>query len=368
MGLVEAAIATPLRRLPDKQVAGTEHGDAYEALRVPWFDEDALTLAVDAGLALGEAVERAGEVVLALDAEHTQPGLVGHALGLEAPLSTRTGPLAGLEALARAEERETVTLVLAGGTGPGGAGVAVLVAPGEGVPVQATARQAEGTLGADAGAALGAVADALPEEGPLTVPAGTPGRDRLDDQPRPAATATIGGAGPAGGLVELLDALDEAGPVRTAQAASGRAIGLAAGEGTLPVHRTPGRAVNVTVDAVDALDAETVPWHEASQGAYVSEQAYEAQPRERYGARELGEGTVAASTTIRAGPPGEFQRQHAAAGGFDVAIVEDGDTRRIHQSTAPAGELEIGDEVHRVLRRLFEMEGRWRYAVKVRPS
>lgn len=368
MGITEAALALPLRRVPEKALRRAGRARGFSSLRVPWFDEDALTLALDTGLALGDAVDRADRLVLVLDERHDQPVLTRHALGLEAPVDERVGPLAGLSVLA--DPPDGTTLVLAGGTGTGGAGVALVLEPGQGVEVDAVQPAAGAPLGEDAGAALSEAVAGLPDPGPLVVPAGTPGRRGLADA-EARLTSGVGTVGASGALAELVDALHGAsGPVRVAASAGDRALALATGGGSLEVSRAPGRQVDVDLDAVDRLDGEHgVAWSEASQGAYVSREDYDADPAARYGARALGEATVASVTTIQAGPPGEFLRQHEAAGPYDVAILEHDDgSRSIHQAAVPPGELAIGDTVTGVLRRLFSMEGTWRYAVKVRPA
>ncbi len=366
MGITRASVALPLRRLPDKQVSGTRHGGSFEALRVPWFDEDALTLALDAGLALGPALDRAEHVVLALDEGHDQAGLVPLALDLEVPVSTRIGPLSGLKALGGVGGEPS--LLLSGGSRVGGAGVALVLEPGEGVPVEAIEQAYTAPLASQAGSALERVAGQLPGSGPLRVPAGVSGRGAVQGRSAGAWTASVGDVGASGPLVEIAGALEEGGPVRVAATGNGLACGVELGSGSVPVDTVPGSWVDVSVGEVKRLrEADPVPWSEASQGAYVSREEYEADPGERYGARALGRGRVAAVTTIHAGPPGEFVRQHEASGAYDVVIVEDGGGRRIHQSAVPPGEVSIGDEVERVVRRLFSLEDRWRYAVKVRP-
>lgn len=365
MGLLAGAVATPVRELPGKALERTDRGAGFEALRVPWFDEDGLTLALDAGLALpGEALERAERVVLALASPHEQASLARRALGLDAPLVQASGPLAGLAALEAAGPEPT--LVLAGGTGEGGAGVAVLLAEGEGVPVDAVAEADGAPLGGDAGRRVSEAVDALgTEQGPLRVAAGDPGR--VGFEAAKARTGTIGDAGPAGPLVELVDALgSEGGPVRVAASGGDQGLALAFGEGAIEAVWTPRRTHPVEPAALERLEsADPVPWSEAAQGAYVSREEYDAEPERRYGARGIGPGEVTAATTIQAGPPGEFQRQHEAGGPYDVVIVElDAGGRRIAQSALPPGVLGIGDRVRPVLRRLFSMEGTWRYAVK----
>lgn len=367
MGLTETAIAMPRRRLSDKQLRQAGLARGYEALAVPWFDEDALTLALDAALALGDSVERARRVVLALNEAHGQAALVQHALDVDAPLVELVGPLAGYQALQT--HGPGPTLVLAGAAGTAGAGVAVMLEPETGVEVASAADMATAPLGGDEAQALRQAVGELADAGPLRVPMGTPGRRSLAECLEAGLTRRIGEVGAAGLLVELVDALDQhGGPVRVAGVGGGRAVAMGSTEGTLErVHRVPERRVDVTAEAVEGLEDPDVPaWSEASQGAYVSRADYDAEPRERYGARALGRGTVAAVTTIEAGPPGEFVRQHEAAGPYDVVVVQDdGGKRRIHQSAMPPGELSIGDRVQRVLRRLFSMEEQWRYAVKV---
>lgn len=365
VGITEAGIALPLRRVQGKLLREAGRAAGYEALRVPWWDEDPLTLAIDAGLTLGDAVERARRIVVVLDEAHEQATLARHALDVDLPVTVQSGPLAAIDVLD--QTGGTPTLLLTGGHGLGAAGVAALLEPGEGVPIASCVSHPLAPLGGDPGQGIEQVLAELPGEGPLRVPAGVPGRGAVAGGTQTPRTKRIGDVGVAGPLLELVDALSGGGPVRTVGVGPDRVAGLVTGERTPGIRSTPDRAVDVSLEAVDRLDdAQAPPWSEASQGAYVSREDYDADLRKRYGARAFGEATVAAVTTIEAGPPGEFARQHDAAGPYDVAIVEtDAGGRRIVQSAAPPGKLAIGDRVRGVLRRLFSMEEQWRYAVKV---
>jgi len=80
---------------------------------------------------------------------------------------------------------------------------------------------------------------------------------------------------------------------------------------------------------------------------------------------------VEAVTSISPGAqPTEFDSIVAAAGGYDVAVVRLGvGTRATVQVTdTPAGHLRVGDRVDLVLRRLYPMEGEWRYGLKAVPE
>lgn len=370
MGITAGAVSLPRHRIGEKKLRSAGIARGYESLRVPWWDEDALTLAVDAALSLGDEIDRARRVVIALDEPHPQRSLVQHALDLHVPMVEVTGRLAGYDALQSIDRRST--LLLAGGVGAGAsagaAGAAMMLDAERGVPLQAAANVTTGPLGGSEGEALEQAVDELPEDGPLHLPTCIPGRRALGSEAETPRTLSIGDAGAAGLMIELLDALGRGTePRRVAGAEPGRAVALLTGEGAIDVREPDPPAIDLDVDRWRGLtEADPVPWSEASQGAYVSREEYDADPAERYGARQMGEGTVLAVTTIEAGPPGEFVRQHEASGPYDVVIVEtDEGDRRIRQSAAEPGALSIGDRVRPVLRRLFSMEDQWRYAVKV---
>lgn len=85
-----------------------------------------------------------------------------------------------------------------------------------------------------------------------------------------------------------------------------------------------------------------------------------------------GEGTVDARTRIsRGGAPPEFAEQQARSGAFDVAIVSfDGPGGSISApaQVIPGSEVEVGDHVAAVIRRVYTQEGVTRYGFKVRPT
>lgn len=81
--------------------------------------------------------------------------------------------------------------------------------------------------------------------------------------------------------------------------------------------------------------------------------------------REAGE--VEAVTTIRPGAqPTEFDPQVERAGGYDVVLVRlaPGVRVTLQVTDAAAGAASVGARVRTVLRRLYPMEGEWRYGLK----
>jgi len=82
-------------------------------------------------------------------------------------------------------------------------------------------------------------------------------------------------------------------------------------------------------------------------------------------------GRVVAITTVgKGGQPTEFDGQVEALGAYDVALVELARGRRVtlQVSDAVPGTLRVGDHVDTRLRRLYPMEGEWRYGRKAVPS
>lgn len=82
------------------------------------------------------------------------------------------------------------------------------------------------------------------------------------------------------------------------------------------------------------------------------------------------EGRIEATTTVGVGAqPTEFDHQVSVAGPYAVVIVQLArGTRGTFQVTdAPAGSLPIGAVVRLKLRRLYPMEGEWRYGLKAAP-
>jgi len=84
----------------------------------------------------------------------------------------------------------------------------------------------------------------------------------------------------------------------------------------------------------------------------------------------LDGGRVVAVTTVgKGGQPTEFDAQVEATGPYDVALVELARGMRVtlQVTDAPAGALAVGDHVNTRLRRLYPMEGEWRYGRKAVP-
>ena len=82
-------------------------------------------------------------------------------------------------------------------------------------------------------------------------------------------------------------------------------------------------------------------------------------------------GRVVAVTTVgKGGQPTEFDGQVEAQGSYDVALVELARGMRVTlqvTDTTP-GALQVGDHVNTRLRRLYPMEGEWRYGRKAVPA
>jgi uncharacterized OB-fold protein len=81
-------------------------------------------------------------------------------------------------------------------------------------------------------------------------------------------------------------------------------------------------------------------------------------------------GRVVAVTTVgKGGQPTEFDAQVEALGPYDVALVELARAMRVtlQVTDSVAGELRVGDRVNTLLRRLYPMEGEWRYGRKAVP-
>lgn len=85
----------------------------------------------------------------------------------------------------------------------------------------------------------------------------------------------------------------------------------------------------------------------------------------------LDGGRVVAITTVgKGGQPTEFDPQVEAFGPYDVALVELARGMRVtlQVTDCPAGTLHVGDRVNTMLRRLYPMEGEWRYGRKAVPA
>ncbi|MHB1435820.1 MAG: Zn-ribbon domain-containing OB-fold protein [Thermoplasmata archaeon] len=78
-------------------------------------------------------------------------------------------------------------------------------------------------------------------------------------------------------------------------------------------------------------------------------------------------GRVEAVTTIHpGGQPTEFDPLVEASGGYDVVLVElaPGVRATLPVTDSPPGTAQVGDRIGTVLRRLYPMDGQWRYGLK----
>ena len=85
----------------------------------------------------------------------------------------------------------------------------------------------------------------------------------------------------------------------------------------------------------------------------------------------LDGGRVVAITTVgKGGQPTEFDYQVESLGPYDVALVELARGMRVtlQVTDCPPGTLKVGDRVNTMLRRLYPMEGEWRYGRKAVPA
>ncbi|HKN07824.1 MAG TPA: hypothetical protein VJ021_09585 [Thermoplasmata archaeon] len=82
-------------------------------------------------------------------------------------------------------------------------------------------------------------------------------------------------------------------------------------------------------------------------------------------------GLVVAITTIgKGGQPTEFDDQVESSGPYSVALVElaEGIRTTLQVTDASPGEVRVSDRVNTLLRRLYPMEGEWRYGRKAVPA
>jgi uncharacterized OB-fold protein len=83
-----------------------------------------------------------------------------------------------------------------------------------------------------------------------------------------------------------------------------------------------------------------------------------------------GARVVATTTLAKGGQPTEFDAQVAALGGYGVVLAEfaPGVRLTLQLTDVQPGEIRIGDRIDTRLRRLYPMEGEWRYGRKGVPA
>lgn len=78
----------------------------------------------------------------------------------------------------------------------------------------------------------------------------------------------------------------------------------------------------------------------------------------------------AATTVVPGAQPTEFDAQVARTGAIEVVLARtlQGPLVTLQLTDAPAGSVRVGDRVDACLRRLYPMEGEWRYGLKAVPA
>ncbi|HEV2231236.1 MAG TPA: zinc ribbon domain-containing protein, partial [Thermoplasmata archaeon] len=78
----------------------------------------------------------------------------------------------------------------------------------------------------------------------------------------------------------------------------------------------------------------------------------------------------AATTVVPGAQPTEFDAQVARTGAIEVVLARtlQGPLVTLQVTDAPAGSVAVGERVDAVLRRLYPMEGEWRYGLKAVPA
>jgi len=394
-----------------------------EEKSVPGPDEDAVTLAVEAGVRALSAGGAAGIGYLVLASEApVDATAVSEALGLiGARVKTSSGTDAGPALLAALDFCDT----------SGGRALFVAV----GVPAGSPADPGEQGRGAAAAALVCGGGGLIRRE---AVHYGTEGsRERalgtlgqktgrpvhiFVDEPEPQTPATLEKAFPKAVRSGLSRHTGDVGPASAFLALAMHAGGIAKGDVVLVSTGTPegGTAIGFTAAAKVQGGAEVLPdaripvpyathlrralstaGEATSQGAYVSPTAYRAELKARYrligeectkcgtlhfppretcskcGAREFADhpmrptGEVYSFTIIgRGAAPSEFAEQQALWGDYATAIVQLDEGPRI---AAMLTEFEpravgVGTRVRSCFRRIYTQEGVPRYGFKFRPD
>jgi len=229
----------------------------------------------------------------------------------------------------------------------------------------------------------------------------------------PSMPPTKSSSSGAGAVAYLLASTEEARPFHLGKPTAGRTAlsatlhlvgsGDAGASGTVFVgdwDRPPESGGSGELKALGSEEAEDL--HRVSEGAYIPRARYlenlpsrwrflaetcEACHRTTFPSRRVCRhcgradaltpvelpydgGRVVAVTTVSAGgQPTEFDAQVAASGPYDVALVELARGMRVtlQVTDSTPGKLRVGDHVNTFLRRLYPMEGEWRYGRKAVP-
>ena len=360
---------------------GTFHATGIEEKRVPAYDEDEVTMAVEAGQRAIDAAERPVAFLAYGTSSHASAlDVLASALNLEDAdreeiLGEPDGGVAALRlALDRTAANGRASLVIASD------------APGafQGSP-------AEHPLAAAAAAFVITADGKVPRTDRAGIP---PGRDLV---------ASVGFTGAASDPLALVDAIGRAEPGTRIASDSLVFDVVDRPAGDLDVRRALDLRTPIPYEQYLRFRryGAVPPGTEFSQGAYVSPTAYLAEAKARYrlvgeecakcgrlhfppresclacGAREWKArplkrtGTVYAYTIIGKGAaPSEFLAQQLATGDYATAVVELDDGLRVTSMLAdvdPAS-VKIGMRVRMVFRRLYVQEGVVRYGFKFAPG
>ncbi|MEB3051440.1 OB-fold domain-containing protein [Mycolicibacter sp. MYC123] len=361
-----------------------------DAARVTGDDEDAITLAVEAGraaLADGGAVERV--VIVSRDLPLTEGSnaavlLAGLGLDPELEVVERLGGApAALDALSSARPR---TLVIGADLGPAGAGAAAVLTADAGLAIRTTARIARSlpVRTRDAGVVhdygdprllheRGLLASLVAAWVQTPVMLAGVGHERAAElcSGDPAPLPTVGASSGLFALAALADT-GTSGPLLAAEQAS--LSGITVGDGTARVNRyepaarplpervcTPGADLPISLAAYERAFEAKVRWE---AGKHPGSDELDFPPRYRVGedstlstGYELVElprvGTVYTEVTVQMPVPGLVTP-------YSLVIVEldDVGVRALVKVTgAPAGGVWIGDRGRLVLRRVAVRSG-----------
>jgi uncharacterized OB-fold protein len=408
--VVAAAVARPSARLGP--------------LAVEAPDEDAFTLAIAAAEALGPDAERPTpeRIDLVGDFSVEAEWAVPEALGLRAVAVHRTsgGPAHLFEALRGHDgpDHGGSRWVLAAdlsrigrsaGPNHGALAVALAVAPGPGAAIDHVATHARPPAGEPVGLRrerLGRGAGGEPTpllilgdderlvaaardagaEGYATslVPRSPPGTGPAPTAPFALALRALGGDDSSGGfaLVALGSERDVyvrgtvTGPVKWSEATPTPTLALSAPPVRDDERTLDARSEGAYVPRPRYVENLPSRWRlEADWCPSCSRLTFPARgacsncgESERLERRSLARSrwTVQAATTVRPGAqPTEFDATVAVAGAYGVVIAQSSDgPRGTFQVAGPASPIPLGTAVVPVLRRLYPMEGEWRYGRK----